>query len=801
MQMIYTGTMRSFKKILISSFCVLIFATVPVLLAACGRDTGGQPQGIRLARTHHAILFNDMHQTYALPAVLGIGTGAEVTWTIYSMYDENGNAGYFAELLDGNRFRLIPIPNYEHARITFRATVKRDGMVTDELDFVVNVLDLKEFDVMLTLFSTNQTGSIYYRAQGIGNERVFGLWDNNPEYSFMQSGADVPRYVRSGDEMRLGWRYVGTPEFRFMILDGDDNVVAYTSTTDYSISDNVIRITPRESSFGEMTRQDLVEIDFLGDGVRTVVVQGRGKGTTEWTAEYRYTYDIRNAINAYTFNDVKMVEFHARLDYIINGVVARDGTVVIEPLSNPAAQLSQFWNGSRTGLLSDRFVQTVIPATGAGSIGGQSFVTRHFAEFERWAPAFRYRHQMGPDTVYGGLVLRDNMMTWAEATWFFGDVFGNGFQLNATPYSQNNARVYRNVFGMPWTGTGMEREIFRPGFGWGEKFAFYMASNFITIDNITLTGEEVVHPNRPTMLNDYRVMGVLGTAALGGNQRPWQIRRAVDEDGQPNIHFHNAGQRVQHSIIEKGLILIGVLYSANRNYPFVVDTNVLRYSGFAGVHTRGFTGGEGGGDLRRQSVVGMVDGVPERNPNYGEAGSSQRFGNFVVARNNLIYEMCTIPILLDDTTAGTYFIIEGESLKFYTWLRLVDLVFPAFKFPGMPMNDTTTVPGIANIARGIVRDAFLNPEMRTAQVIHGGSEWVNIYIITVAGGFANGWDFRNTSIESNMFHNIGMTVLDINLEMALHIPQPGGITVASQIELFEAGGLAEIIRNMHISNP
>lgn len=751
-------------------------------------DSGAQPQGIHLeGQSTRNIAFTNMTNRYALPRVINLPEGATVSWEIVTMVDEQENTGIFARIVDDTYFNLFPIPEYERATVVFRATIT-GYQLNEILYFTVNLRDTKE-NTFLTLFSPNHLGP-QYLVQGIANERMFGLWDLNPDYQITGQTYNLPtqagergtwnpgvdRYVTSSSTIRLAWRYRGTPQLEFRILDEDNNLVP-------GQEDGVIRITPQTTTIGNITREDTVYVEFLGAGTRTVEIRGRSAGTTPWTASYRYTFNIVDGVNAYVFEDIKMIEKFSRLEYIIYGVPGQT-TPLADPL-NPTTGIARYFTNTALNatnpLLSQHFVRQT---TFQDNLSGPG--TQFFREFSRWAPSFRYQD----------IVIRDNMQTWEEGTWFFGSVYGNGFQLDATPYGNNAANRWRNVFGTTWRHTGMENESMsnRRGSGWGHKFAFYQLANDSTICNIQLTGHEIPE-GRGTLLNEYRNVSVLGTANLGGGHYDFQVgNRHTNGVFAPGSY--SANLTVQNSIIEKGLILIGVFSLINADSPFRVDTTVLRYAGFTAIDARGPTGSEGGVYVRANNDRGQVQGI------------NHRFGNFIVARNIVVYEISTVPVILDDTDAATHFVLEGQHNYFLTWIRLADLVFPVFKLPNTPMHYVLPVPNVSQIAQNLIRDVIGHPNTNPTSYSHvayweGAHMWLNIPIMNINNGDYAFICFENSNLYRSNFYQLDVGLpppIDaLNLDARLYHAVTGSITVHRQREIFQGPGLNQIIRAMDIS--
>ncbi|MCL2756446.1 MAG: hypothetical protein FWE45_05380 [Firmicutes bacterium] len=787
------------KKRLKSIFLLPILAifVAPVFfLTGC---RGDDAPTFSLATAPATRNFVSEHRLYTFPAVRGSGHFT-YEWSVLSGYE-------FAAVNDcGTRFRMIPFTGQTTANIVFRATVTA-GTRTVNLNYNLQVRDpvTNEFD---RLFSSNQSGRHTYLAQGIAAERVFGLWDiadtthniYTPETVYL---SDCDGYQKSGDTMFLAWRYRGNVNIEIQLLDENENVIANPQ------NDDVVQLVTSTNANGEIDR---VDISFVGAGVRTI----RATGTSTDShnnhglppATYSFTYDIRDAVNAFVFDEVREVERNARFDYILNGVFCtRTNTQLIDPISEQEA--AAFYTPVASRLFSNRFA--TIRRTHALPISG-SVSTYTFAEFERWAPAFTYRD----------LVIRDNMRTWEEATWFFGNVFGNGHQIDATPYSTNAQQRVRNAHGSKSMGggAGLEQQDMRGrrGSGWWERYAFYMLGNFTTLDNITLIGMTTRWDGHPIQnIANYNTISVLGTSNLGGVHFDWQNGNRHDE-GVFQHGMYTAGIRIQNSILERGFILVGVSYTPNQEYPVTIDTSVLRYAGFTGVWGRSWSGDEYGLYVRENNILGQVDGLYERPNSPVRPGLPKKFGNFIETRNLTVYEIATAAIVIDENIGGTHVTVSGENNNFLTWLRLSDLILPSFRLPGTHFSSITTIDA-APLAQNAIGELLADPANSHGHVPEGNTSWLNLLYLSIEEQQNNTISFNNSNLTlghtPDMFINFEVFVgfeaaggvadgLFINAYL-FTVPTPSSthlITHTRQRELFQGlhGGIPGLINSKNINN-
>ncbi|MCL2846533.1 MAG: hypothetical protein FWE38_02465 [Firmicutes bacterium] len=803
---------KPIKWTIIALAAIAVVLTPILVIFVFGDDD--EATEFSLVRPTSSMVFNwDFERDIMLPAIAGLEEDDTLQWSITA-----GSEFALINAADGLSFRFLgPIADSTEENLTFRADITRG---TEEFYLIYNLrVRNPRMPFLDRIFSPNQSGRISHRIQGIARERVFGLYDVNP----------TGGYTRSGDVMQLAWRYAGE-----VILSAYLQEPTGTNTDGTPIwptSGNVDPETDDVLRFEFDEEANRVDIEFHGVGVRRVLISGHSVADPSRVVTYSYVYDIRDAINAFTFDDVKAVEFNARMEYIVNGVRLPCGRQLIAPLSETAFTIDDFYIPGREGQLnSRRFALEIFHILDTANFPREIIATEYLREFWRWSPSFRYRD----------LVIRDNMQTWAEGTWFFGNVFGNGFTLDATPYAAHirentlQSRVfpmtsergfeygaYRNVHGMGFDGFGMENDTGRRGQGWGEKFSFQMLANHTTLDNIHLIGDNFVHPSgRPTRLNDFVVKSVLGTSNIGGpgeddrgNAKPFQVGLMAHTEGVINEGMYNAGHRVQNSIIEKGLHLITPSYIPNAEHPFEIDTVVLRYAGFTAVYGRGFGGREGGRYLRNNNDQGMVDGVYEYvDTDWTNVGQQMRFGNFITVRNILVYEICTAPIILDENDGGTFFQFKGNSNHFYTWIRLLDLVFPDFKFPIVGPFTSMTVAHISQIAQDLIEETILRGEYSNAAVPDGVTHRVSLPLISVGNYAGNYWRKEADGFDIN----VNAHVLDVPVTVTIPGQPPVGYilramffipngshvpTTQEQDRAFAYGGIADIIRSMNIRNP
>ena len=896
-----------------AAFGVLLAVLIPILVVFVFTA----PRFSFVGNLHATRAFPwDLDSTHALPSIQG-NRDFNVRWEIVSQRYLNGESRVFAELIGNDadaHFTLLPLVDGDVALIHFRANISYRHASRDRvshMDFNLRINDPREANFnRARLFSPNQSNRIAYRTQGLAEERVFGLWDITEigrSFNFQaQSGQEL--YIKSGDTMNLATRYTGGMagiDLGIFVVEGRQTItansfdpehddylgeelkplVAGAEEGEYYFQNNYIRVDHVQGSTS-------VGVEFLNPGIWTVVARGERIANPDQVQIYSFTYEVIDAVNARDMMDIKALEYNARMDYIINGVKLRDsdGNLVRENgeyvyIINPLANPNDVWNFRRhTGTGANRVpvqlnaenpLNSQLFATGRNQrwhYAGQTNTTRplpsdYMMDFHRWAPTFRYR-----DMVIRATTSR--LDTWQEATWFFGDVHGNGFTLDATPYATNPAGIYRNTHTTGGGGEGLENRGFTIGSGWGDHFAFYALANHTTVHNIHLVGHNIVHPDgRPVRLNEYRNLSVIGSSVLGGADMDFQIGQRHN-NGVFSPGWYNAGVTVSFAIVEKGLILVGGYFFPNKDYPFLLENSVMRYAGFTGMFARGIHGfdlhengvafGAGGDvfnaqgqpvlDSRGRQVVARDWAVNSRgqrvNPNNinqlwnvsgnnttipvylrSEGGHAirlnndlgvteitedivgfrnphdnfRRFANFVNFRNIFAYEFTTVPVIVDNSIGETHFVMEGDYNYMYTWIRLTDLVFPAFKFPGMPPQSILLVDNITTIAQNLINATVLQEEYRPLAVFEGAHTWIHLPFISVVSEDTSRthWEINGARFNDDMMTRIQMVIplagmgLNVSITDAREVEKlrdpddqsagTVGITMEQQREAFATG--------------
>ena len=724
---IFSRFSRRLVIIIILAVCVCAgVISGSVVLASSG---GGAK--FRLSMPSRNLTFFTLDTQYDLPAVESKNSSFTVEWKYVSsdFFTDTGLyvasseiAGHDYPLAsltddDNNKFTLNMIDeslNAEQGRANFVAVI--NGSV--ELPFTVNVTDRGE-DYFETL-SSNQHGSYNYMTQGIGKSRVFGLYDySNPASEITPENFMQTDYVKSGDVFNLQWSYKKPVKLDVYAVDSRGNP-----------SDVVDVIYDSETDAKKVT------VNFLKTGTAKVIAKSDSEYAPGRSATYEYVYNIVDGVNTYDFSDIKLMERLARYDYIVNGVRQQQGGAYVE--RSDGTELSGVGesglenyivpNSDPNGLLSAHFKETATTYSSAGLayVPGVEDYTgdttgSYYNEFELWAPAYRYKDIVIRSTDKDPNVAQREqglMYTWAESTWFFGSVYGNGYRLDATTYTrgvegyddpiyQNPSDIYRNTHSMrgdniteadknidnalakpkkpglePYA-LGFDGKKFFQGYGWGEVFAFYALANNSFIDNLTMTGENIPSGTESIRLNQYRKIGVLGVSTLSGGKYKVNGEIVDMPFGQANAHdagvpikgLYNENIVVQNSILEKGLTLFGANYAPDADNPLVADNCVFRYAGFAAIVGNSYGGGVGGVDFE-----GGRD-IAANNPLSGglKGYVDNYFGNFIVARNNIYHDISVTPLLTMPSLSGTHIEVQGANNGFFTWLQSNDIQFPTMK--------------------------------------------------------------------------------------------------------------------------
>jgi len=819
--------MKKHLKLIIASI-VLVALLVPtiVIIAVAGRGDDEQTFALQSGLPTQ-ILFDPHTDSLPLPAIISNGP-VSYTWSIYT-------GAQHVELDEHeSRFRPLPLPDGTSAtNVVFRVRVVGTNREVS-LNHAI-VLNDPIVPNLTRLFSSNQSNRSTHRVQGIAMHRAFGLWDviceendttNNIFTPETATDSSCGQYRMSGDVMHLAWRYGGTIEMNIEVLDGNGNVLGTADETTPFV-DGVVNVSATENANDIINRLD---IEFLGEGVRTIRATATSVANPAQYAVYTYTYDIRDAINAFVFDEVKRIERNARFDYILNGVIGECGTVWTTGANlgglTPMEYLHANWyNPNRTNFATNiRHLHSTRFATNTRT-HSSILSSQIFAEFERWSPSFTYRD----------LVIRNNMQTWEEGTWFFGNVFGNGHQLDATPYAaqtQTTAGVFRNTHGSGMVGQGFERETAnrRRGSGWGEKYAFYILANNSVLDNITLTGNNITRADgRNPLVSDFHTLSVLGTSNLSGGRYDFQMENR-NTDGDFTGHDFHANITIQNSIIEKGLVLVGAAYFPDRTQPLIIDTTVLRYSAFTGVFLRApsdydITPGQhrfNGSAVRTNNILGEMpvsyDILEELNSPV-RPGQARRFGNFVETRNLTVYDIATATFIADENESGSHLTITGNHNNFFTWIRVVDLILPPFRMPGTAWNAPLAIDA-STLAQREIDAVIRNQRFADGHIPDGPTTWLNLLFLGIESDLTNGGDLiksSHMSIEnSNLIKDdhmfnidpfVGFTEINAGLQINAYIIRVSATTGISpsrdeQRARFAGanGGISGLIRSKCIVN-
>ncbi|MCL2586985.1 MAG: hypothetical protein FWE31_01960 [Firmicutes bacterium] len=791
----------------------------------------------------------DTDEAHSMPLITG-NRQFGYEWEIVSQrYVDGSNASVieWVNEYEPSEYTMAPLSvNQERVNIHFRANITHSrGTAALDWHFQVRCITFPEFT---HLFSPNQTNRVAYRIQGLAHRRVFGThdldWDNATQ--FQRAG-----YKQAFDIMQIATRYRGgldALDLEVFVVDiavNNQSGIQYAlDNHDIGLNNLIVDVNDTDIEAGR------VRVDFKSTGVVTVIVRGTHdvSGIIQY---YFYTYEIVEGVNAHTFADVKAVEYNARMNYIRHGVRLRgpsginaDGpigylnnaterTIVprhlafelipaldsnlavsvyrrlgetlseTNPLNSALFHLGVNYGdlppgASNPGDQQRQFVREATPRT-------RAFSSEYLRELARWAPAFTYRD----------LIIRNNMQTWEEATWFFGSVHGNGHTIDATPYAENSARVHRNAHTTGWESEGLENASFAPGMGWGDQYAFYALSNHSVIDNLHLVGHNIVNPGgAPVRLDQYNRVGVISVSGLGGYDRSFQIGQRHD-NGVFRCGMYNADITISHAIIEKGLMLVGAYYIPNAKFPMRVENSVLRNSGFTGVFARGMhgwssvadrnrgRGSEGGHLVAFNNEKGRVDGIVEDRQDLLAIAPSgwneyRSFGVFIELHNIFTYENTTTPIIVDDGVADTHLVVTGDHNAFYTWIRVTDLVMPTFKLPDSPRpgrpHSLEVVPDVTGIAQDLIRTTLATPEFADAALIDGPHTWINLPLISV--GVDTGTIFDLSGIPGEMrdiYMDIPVGGMGLSAVGIVPASVVDGITMEVQRELFEHGSLTRRI--------
>ncbi|MCL2822295.1 MAG: hypothetical protein FWD86_03765, partial [Firmicutes bacterium] len=657
-------------------------------------------------------IFESEADRFALPRIITFEQDYTVSWAAVSNSIPSNPVAFLCES-DTYSIGLIGAAhNTSRATTTFAATITSPNHPDAyTLNYTVSVTNISTDQ--LTHISSTKHGNINYTTRGIAQTRVFGLYDivlpdcgtASPGHFEGEQWVDGTwrdvSFARSSSSFELLWNYRGQVNLDVWAEQRQaDGTFIRITEANFSQSTSVARVI-----YDSEVSNSAIKVDFYNAGTVRIVAESAGQIRPGFRPRFEYIYNIVDAVNVYDFEDIKLLERIARYTYISDGIRGDDGQFLTRVNGTQLAGAAAFGRSlghyidiaNYDGLLSLHFNTTATPTPNVMATplqyrwDGFDDTGHFFDEFIHWSPAFRFKDIVLRSTHLDrteAAIANGTMQSWAEGTWFFGSVFGNGFGIDASNYTQSTAGVYRNTHSMrgldDGSSLGFEGRRFFPGYGWGETFAFYTLANNSIIDNIVLTGEEIPQGTTAIRLNQYSKLGVLGTSMLQGRDRPFSQGQTHDngifKDGQ-----FIQGITVQNSVLEKGLTLLGFGYAPNADKPLSVLSSVFRFAGFTGVLGLSFGGGIGDADPENGEAVRTV--APEHslsirdNQRILHPQAAGSFGNFIVARNNIFHDISVSPFLTMPSRSGSHISIEGEQNYFFSWLRSNDIQFPEMPNP------------------------------------------------------------------------------------------------------------------------
>ena len=234
------------------------------------------------------------------------------------------------------------------------------------------------------------------------------------------------------------------------------------------------------------------------------------------------------------------------------------------------------------------------------------------------------------------VVIRKNIYTKGNATQFWGNVYGNGYTLDATAYAR-----LTTIVNDP-NDSSENRSVSKTD----DDAAFYMCSSNTTMDNIILSGDN----RQKISLNQYSQLG-----GSDGSISVLSTRRSLNRDRSNDITPTNV--TIKNSIIEKGYRLIT---HGGNNAELTIDTCVFRYAGHHGMQ---FGDYKRGSNITTFVTVNNIIMYSIRMPAIGMAGAG-------------------VELLSTPACNGTKLTITGNSNFFFTWIKRSQLDYGALPVVG-----------------------------------------------------------------------------------------------------------------------
>ena len=240
------------------------------------------------------------------------------------------------------------------------------------------------------------------------------------------------------------------------------------------------------------------------------------------------------------------------------------------------------------------------------------------------------------DASIYNVVIRKNIQTTGRATQFWGNVYGNGYTLDATAYAE------LTIIANDPNDSADTRSVNKTD----DDAAFYMCSDNTTMDNIILVGDA----RQKTSLNQYNQMGgATGSISVLSTRKSFCRNR--------NNDMTSSGVTIKSSIIEKGYRLIT---HGGNNAAITIDTCVLRYAGHHGMQ---FGDYKKGTDITTFVTINNIIMYSIRMPAIGMAGAG-------------------VDLFSTSPCNGTKLTITGNSNYFFTWIKKSQLDYGSVPIVG-----------------------------------------------------------------------------------------------------------------------
>ncbi|MCL2598617.1 MAG: hypothetical protein FWD76_01725, partial [Firmicutes bacterium] len=343
-------------------------------------------------------------------------------------------------------------------------------------------------------------------------------------------------------------------------------------------------------------------------------------------------------------------------------------------------------------------------------------------------------------TKFESIVLRNDIKNIDNVTLFYGSVYGNGYTLDATPYSKMGDYTGSTNTGNKSPMNGQDKNIGRQ-----RTACFYLMSDNTVLDNVDLVGTSDDISNLSQLGDSKIVLSVFGTA----ESLDYDVYRPGNNvDENRDIARTPENIKIINSIIERGFRLLTISGAANEQAPILVESSIVRQSGDHSVWM--------GSNWARGNTDGNIE---------------KEFRCFATFKNNVMSESrmptfgmpnntvtSTVLPWAGDSAYGAKLTFEGDRNFIFNWTKFSEM-------------DFGEVSGVS-IAQ-VVKDALFQPENKplldSIVVEYGNSAnaeenmWFNLCVF---GNFIQAKDAADNT--NKLIQPNAIDVKGSNLEGALN---------------------------------